>query len=239
MALQVLELDRLILVADREVSSFKGINRVRESLQTNVDYVASRDELCRWIADNKANLTSKNIAFVMVFDPEVVEISPSGSEFGLLLEYPRICITRSSDLSTTLRSIKTGLFDFIEKPFSLEQIRKCLELAFFEYEFAASINNQFRNLTKREIETCELVVLGHTNKEISEKLDISIKTVKVHRANLMRKTNAKTVTDLLRLHDTFKSNTRQGLTDLPTIPPLKILNTQQTNKREKRQKSLA
>jgi len=239
MALQILETDRLILVADREVSSFKGINRVRECLQANVEYVASRDELAGWIVDNKANLTSKNIAFVMVFDPDVVEISPSGSELGLLLEYPRICITRSSDLSTTLRSIKTGLFDFIEKPFSLEQIRKCLELAFFEYEFATTINNQFRNLTKREIETCELVLLGHTNKEISEKLDISVKTVKVHRANLMRKTNAKTVTDLLRLHDTFKSNTRQGPTDLVTIPPLKILNTQQSNKREKRQKSPA
>jgi FixJ family two-component response regulator len=224
MARQVLELDRLILVADREISSFKGINRVRDSLQAHVDYVASRDDLYRWITLNKLRLTSKNIAFVLVFDPDVVEMSPTGCELELLLEYPRICITRSGDVSATMRSIKAGLFDFIEKPFSLEQIRTCLEQAFFDYEFAASISCQFRNLTKREIETCELVVLGHSNKEISEELDISVKTVKVHRANLMRKTDAKSVTDLLRLHDTFKSNSRHWLADSTSAPPLKILN---------------
>jgi FixJ family two-component response regulator len=199
------ELERLILVADDELSSFKGISRLSESLCSDIDHVSSSFALMQWLDENQSRLKNSKKAFCLVFDPKVVEITLDGAINEFLAGFPRICISRSSDVATTLRSIRTGAFDFIEKPFSLSQIHDILERAFSLHEFGVAIKEQFHSLTKREIETCELVVLGHSNKEISEKMAISIKTVKVHRANLMRKTHAKSVTDLLRLHDRFSS----------------------------------
>ncbi len=205
------ELERLILVADDELSSFKGISRLCASLCADIDHVDSLMALMQWLHKNQFRLKNSKTAFCLVFDPKVVEITPDSSINQFLAGFPRVCISRSSDVATTLRSIRTGLFDFVEKPFRLAQMHDILERAFSLHEFGVAIKKQFHSLTKREIETCELVVQGHSNKEISEKMDISIKTVKVHRANLMRKTHAKSVTDLLRLHDRFSSIKRSEI----------------------------
>lgn len=199
------ELERLILVADDELSSFKGISRLSESLGSDIDHVSSLFALMQWIDENQFRFKNSKKAFCLVFDPKVVEITVDGAINEFLLRFPRVCISRSSDVATTLRSIRAGAFEFIEKPFSLVKMHDILERAFSLHEFGVAIKGQFHSLTKREIETCELVVLGHSNKEISEKMAISIKTVKAHRANLMRKMHAKSVTDLLRLHDRFSS----------------------------------
>jgi len=205
------EFYRLIVVADDELSSFRGITRLSEGLHSSVHHVTSRSELLNWLHEHQTRLENPATALCVVFDPKIVEISAEEPIRGLLLGYPKICISRSNDVAITLRSIKIGLFDFIEKPFRLTHMSNILEQAFIHYEFGIAIKKQFHSLTKREIETCELVIQGHSNKEMSEKLDISIKTVKVHRANLMRKTDAKSVADLLRLHDRFSSITRSEI----------------------------
>lgn len=199
------EMQRLILVADNELSSFKGISRLSGSICADVAYVTSLEALMQWLNENQFRLKKPSTAFCLVFDPKVFEIKMDDAISPYLAGFPRICISRSSDIATTLRSIRMGLFDFVEKPFRLSQIHDTLERAFSLHECGVAIKNQFQSLTKREIETCELVVQGLSNKDISEKMNISVKTVKVHRANLMRKTQAKSVTDLLRLHDRFSS----------------------------------
>ncbi len=198
------KLDKLVLVADEDVSSFRGILRIKDCVQANVEYVGNLEDLQRWTVVNQNLLSQPNTLFCLIFDPSLFKHNLEWPLWASFLNYPRICISRSGNWKTPNTVLKSGIFEFIEKPFTLEQMKCMMQDVFLAHDLGMAIRNQFRNLTKREIETCELLVKGHSNKEISEKLNISIKTVKVHRANLMRKTQAKSVTDLLRFHDGIK-----------------------------------
>ena len=93
-----------------------------------------------------------------------------------------------------------------------------IEKSFDYYQQTVLINNKFTALSKREYETCKLVIEGNTNKQISNELNISIKTVKVHRANLMRKVQVKSVPDLLRAFDYFSVHANTPIEIKNAIP---------------------
>ena len=84
-------------------------------------------------------------------------------------------------------------------------MKAVLDRAFAYHEQGANVHNRFKNLTKREQQTCELLANGRPNKEIADLLGISIKTVKVHRANLMRKIEVKSIADLLRAYNAYQA----------------------------------
>ncbi len=198
-----MKFDRVILVVDEDISSYKGILRMAEPLAAEVVHFACRNELSRWTVDNRARFDPGKLASSVVFDPDFLDIFDNGPFDDLFGQCPRICISRSGRLSKAVQAINSGLFDFIEKPFRLEQMRQVLENSLASHERDTRRLSDFRSLTRRELQTCEMVVSGLTNREIAEQLDISIKTVKVHRANLMRKVRVKSVTELLRGYDEF------------------------------------
>ena len=204
-----MKLDRVILVFDDDVSSYRGMLRFADRLQAEVLHFSNRNDLTHWMAEHRAGILHRRIAFCVVFDPKFLDMFDALSVDDFPIKYPRICISRPGLAVKVLSAINTGLFDFIEKPFRLDFMRTALESAFSVYERDALINTTFKSLTRRELQTCEMVVSGLTSKEISEKLDISIKTVKAHRANLMRKVHVKSVTELLRSYDAFRSSFNQ------------------------------
>ena len=179
-------------------------------------HFTDRGDLLNWMSENRNSITVRRNLFCVVFDPKYSEIFNVRYIFDFLHHAPKICISRPAHLAKALRTINTGLFDFIEKPFRLDSMRKTLDQAFLRHEQESLVNTQFASLTKRERETCELIANGLTSKDISEKLEISIKTVKVHRANLMRKMQAKSVTDLLHAHNMFKSIHQEAIVNPKT-----------------------
>jgi FixJ family two-component response regulator len=103
-------------------------------------------------------------------------------------------------------TMKKGAVDFIEKPFKESELKilveKMLARARIDYAKAdTQKNNQnlLSKLTGREKQVLERIVAGRLNKQIADDLNISIKTVEAHRANIMEKLNVNTVADLLRL----------------------------------------
>ncbi|TPQ24439.1 LuxR C-terminal-related transcriptional regulator [Methylomonas koyamae] len=198
-----MKFDRVILVVDEDISSYKGILRMAEPLAAEVVHFACRHELSRWTVENRDSFDPGKLASSVVFDPEFLDIFDNGPFDELFGQCPRICISRSGRLSRAVQAINSGLFDFIEKPFRLEQMQQVLENSLALHERDRRRLSDFKSLTRRELQTCQMVVSGLTNREIAEQLDISIKTVKVHRANLMRKVRAKSVTELLRGYDEF------------------------------------
>lgn len=200
-----MKLNRIILVIDDDVSSYKGILRFSDRLAAHAYHFTDHVELINWVSENRSSIAVPRKLFCVVFDPKFSEIFNIRSIFDLLHHAPKICISRPAHLAKALRIINTGLFDFIEKPFRLDSMNKTLDQAFLRHEQESLVYAQFSSLTKRERETCELITNGLTSKDISEKLAISIKTVKVHRANLMRKMQAKSVTELLHAYNMFKS----------------------------------
>jgi FixJ family two-component response regulator len=110
-------------------------------------------------------------------------------------------------VSEAVAAIKLGSIDFIEKPFRLEQmivaIRRAIELDAERRNSSAkeeSMAKRLDELTPRENEVMERIVRGAANKEVAAELGLSPKTIEVHRANIMRKTRAGSLAELVRLH---------------------------------------
>lgn len=122
------------------------------------------------------------------------------------IDIPIIMLTGFGDVPSAVRALKSGALDFIEKPFSnqelLDKIQRGLETdAQLQQDrgLRAELQIRLERLTPREREVMVMVVSGKSNKEISRTLDISIKTVETHRAQVMGKTQTTNIAELLNL----------------------------------------
>ena len=122
------------------------------------------------------------------------------------IDLPVIMISGFGDISIAVKAMKSGVLDFLEKPFKGQELLDLIHNAINHHkEIREKSNTQNKaqsrldSLTKREKQVMQLVVDGILNKDIAIKLEISIKTVEVHRANVMDKMSAKSVTDLVRM----------------------------------------
>jgi RNA polymerase sigma factor (sigma-70 family) len=119
---------------------------------------------------------------------------------------PIIFITAHGDIPMAVRAMKAGAVDFLLKPFREQDLLDAIQLALTrdrerrdrENE-VASLRKKFQELTPRERELLPLVVSGRSNKEIAAAIGTSEITVKVHRGNLMRKMQAESFAELLRM----------------------------------------
>ncbi len=119
---------------------------------------------------------------------------------------PVIVVTGRGDVPKAVRALKAGAVDFIEKPFSgelvLGSIRQALEIGqrIREKEaFAGGAWDNLKRLTAREREVLDRLVVGDSNKIIAVHLDISPRTVEVHRARVMEKMQARSLSHLVRM----------------------------------------
>jgi len=118
---------------------------------------------------------------------------------------PIIVITGHGDIPMAVTAIKNGAVDFIEKPFDDQVLQahvdKALQLA---HQWAEedrdrhAVVQRWDSLSKREKQVMALVVAGHSNKAIAEQLEISPKTVEVHRARVMSKMRADSLPELVK-----------------------------------------
>jgi len=119
---------------------------------------------------------------------------------------PVIVVTGHADVPLAVRAMKAGAVDFSEKPFDdnllLDGIGRALERGRqrrSQADFSQAAKARVAGLTQREREVLEHLVSGQSNKVIAYELDISPRTVEVHRANLMEKMQARTLSDLVRM----------------------------------------
>ena len=125
---------------------------------------------------------------------------------GKNIDLPVIMISGFVDVSTAVKAMKAGVLDFLEKPFKgqdlLDLIHKAVNKHKLDREKSHSQHEalqRINSLTQREKEVMQHVVAGTLNKDIAKKLEISIKTVEVHRANVMDKMKVCSVADLVRI----------------------------------------
>jgi len=134
----------------------------------------------------------------------------NGLDFQLHLEklgnqMPVIFMTGHGDIPMTVRAMKAGAVDFLAKPFRDQDILDAVSVAFqkdreIRQQSAANgaVSDLAKTLTRREYEVMAAVVQGLMNKQIAFNLGISEITVKLHRGNVMRKMDARSVADLVR-----------------------------------------
>jgi two-component system CheB/CheR fusion protein len=119
---------------------------------------------------------------------------------------PAIVITGRGDIAMAVQAMRAGAVDFIEKPVGAEALLSALDRAFRPAESPAEPSARrveaimrMASLTRREREVMGLVVSGQANKVIAARLGISQRTVETHRATVMKKLEARSISDLVRL----------------------------------------
>lgn len=118
---------------------------------------------------------------------------------------PVIVMTGYGDIPTAVEAMKGGAIDFIEKPFEhdalIRTIQLCLQFPVFPHSQIERHKyiKDLDTLTPREQEVFRLLVEGKINKVIAGELNLSVRTVEAHRANIMDKLNAHSLSDLVKI----------------------------------------
>jgi FixJ family two-component response regulator len=122
------------------------------------------------------------------------------------IEIPIVFITGHGDIPMTVQAMKGGAVEFLTKPFrdqdlldAIEEATRLDRVARGERIAISQLEQRFESLTAREQEVMRLVVAGRLNKQIAVELEISEKTVNVHRAQVMQKMRAGSLAELVRM----------------------------------------
>lgn len=159
-------------------------------------------------------------AFLAAYNPgrsgcALVDLRMPGMDGMALLErlvaegsaLPVIMVTGHADVPLAVKAMKAGAADFVEKPYANETILDAIARAVGRAQRgggivgveAAMLNARIAELTPRERDVLEQLVIGHPNKIIAYELKISPRTVEIHRANLMKKMRADSLSHLVRM----------------------------------------
>ena len=119
---------------------------------------------------------------------------------------PIIFLTGHADVPLAVRAMQAGAFDFLEKPFNDQQLLDRVHAALEhhardrrEQRERQAVHERLDRLTPREGEVMKLIVEGHSNKIVADRLAISERTVEIHRARVMRKMEADSLAHLVRM----------------------------------------
>jgi two-component system, LuxR family, response regulator FixJ len=122
------------------------------------------------------------------------------------VQMPVVFITGHGDIPMAVRAVSEGALDFLEKPFHdnvlIEGVRHALEIDAQHRAGAAEmaqVEERLHSLTPRERQVLECLLDGKPNKLIARDLDVSVRTVEIHRSNLMQKMGAKSASHLARI----------------------------------------
>lgn len=120
------------------------------------------------------------------------------------VDWPVVVMTGHGEVPLAVRAMKLGAVDFIEKPFSEETLLGCFDHAFGllkdrerSGERRREAHKRIALLTAREREVLQSLLAGQSNKEIAQALGISLRTVEMHRGNMMERLGASSLAEAL------------------------------------------
>ncbi|WPE16890.1 response regulator [Candidatus Thioglobus autotrophicus] len=112
---------------------------------------------------------------------------------------PTIFMTGHGSVNLAVKAMKLGATDFIEKPFDPNILLKKIKICIDSNRKQIELLNRYRTLTKKECEIFECVAKGKKNKEMANNLCISMPTVEAHRSRVMKKMQAKSLSELVKM----------------------------------------
>jgi FixJ family two-component response regulator len=198
--------DSFVFVVDDDASMRQALTSLLQSVSLRVEaFGSAADFLKKWrIANGIA-------AACLILDVRLPGVS--GLDFQAELgkadtHLPIIFISGYGDVPMTVRAMKAGAVEFLTKPFREQDLLDAVQLALqrdrdrrIQESAALKTRARFEALTPREQEVFSLVTAGMMNKQVAGELGVSEITAKVHRGNVMRKTGARSLADLVRMAD--------------------------------------
>jgi FixJ family two-component response regulator len=190
-----------VYVVDDDASICRALARLLRSAGFAVQTFPSAKAFLDWSAPDRPACLVLDIRMP---GPSGLDLQSALREADRLL--PIVFITGHGDVATSVRAMKAGAVDFLQKPFDDQELLACVQRALetsraqrAERAERAMLGQRVACLTPREREVLRLVVTGMLNKQIADTLDIAEKTVKVHRGRVMEKMRAGSVADLVRM----------------------------------------
>ena len=190
-----------VFVVDDDVTVCVALSRLMRAASFQVETFGTAADLLR--ADR---LTDADCLVLDVHLPDLsgLELQAKLTELGL--DLPIVFITGRGDIPMSVRAMKAGALEFLTKPFDDQQLLDAIEQGIARCrtvkqreEKLLGLQLRYASLTPREREVFALVVRGLLNKQIAGELGTAEKTVKVHRGHLMRKMEAASLPDLVRM----------------------------------------
>jgi RNA polymerase sigma factor (sigma-70 family) len=191
----------MVFVIDDDGSIRTALKSLIRSVGLDVETFASCQEFLRF--------DRPQVPSCLVLDIRLPRMSGLDFQLELLranIFLPVIFITAHGDIPMSVRAMKAGAMEFLTKPFRDQDLLDAIQLSLEkdrvrrEQESEVSeLRGRLETLTPRERELISLVISGRPNKQIADAVGTSEVTVKVHRANLMRKMQAESLADLVRM----------------------------------------
>jgi FixJ family two-component response regulator len=193
----------LICIVDDDTDVRNSLSSLLRAVGYSVETFAGPSEFLASDAINSASCLILDIrlgeADGLEFQQELVQSDTS---------IPVILISGYGDIPMTVRAMKAGAVNFLPKPFEEEALLAAVEEAISrdqrrraEARRDENIRLRYESLTPREREVMGLVTAGLMNKQVAWRLSLSEITVKIHRGNMMRKMQAKSLAELVRMAD--------------------------------------
>ena len=195
-----------VFIIDDDLSMRRAVQDLVESVGLLAESFATGGEFLR-----RERTTSPSCLVLDVRLPQM-----SGLDFQSRLaetgtQIPIIFITAHGDVPMSVKALKAGAVEFLTKPFRdqdlLDAIQQALQrdrAAREQQTQVLDVHERYKTLTPREREVMALIVSGLLNKQIATEIGTSEATVKIHRANLMDKMQARSLIELVRIADKLK-----------------------------------
>ncbi len=155
-----------------------------------------------------------------------IELQAQLSKDGV--NVPTVFVTGYGEVSTAVKAMQAGAVGFLEKPFSdhelLENLQRAIDLDAEQRRSAQSRARAvalFERLSRRERQVMRLMAAGRANKQIASELEISQKTVEVHRSHVMKKLQAQSIASVVRL--------ATALEEVGVLKPMAAIPTEPSN----------
>jgi FixJ family two-component response regulator len=191
-----------IFVVDDDRSILRSIKRLLQSNGYKVETFPSAQEFMEYDYDSKGPAC----LILDVMMPEVSGLDLQETILSWDISLPIVFITALHDVPTSVSAMKKGAIDFLTKPFKETDLLNAIKSALHKDLKIRSAANELTNLkrrfallTRRERQVLSYVVGGKLNKQIAFELDISERTVKAHRSQVMEKMEVGSLAKLVQI----------------------------------------
>jgi FixJ family two-component response regulator len=188
-----------VSVVDDDEQVRESLAALIQSMNVEVECYASGREFLDHFRPSRPGCVILDLRMPQLSGMEVIEELAARR-----IDVPVIMISGHGDIPAAVAAMKAGAVDFLEKPYRgaalLENVRRAIERDFAARERRADLaelNRRYEALTSDEKQVLELTVAGKPDKAIALKLDLSLRTIQLRRASVMRKMQTRTRAELI------------------------------------------